>query len=444
MCALFLLVASRCSLAVEPEAEEKSQKSEFSPPQIPSDAYFAEFFSSPDDLSSKWLVSQAKKSGVDEALSKYDGKWSVEVPDSSAILQDFGLVLKSRARHHAISSKLNRVFDFSEDSLVLQYEVKFQNGMECGGAYVKLLSDSPSLDLGTFNDVTPYTIMFGPDKCGLEHKIHFIFRHKNPQSGKYEEKHAKKVSQDLDKYFSDKKSHLYTLVVRSDNTFEVYIDQSLVNSGSLLTDFTPAVNPEKEINDPSDRKPDDWDERSKIVDENAIKPDEWDDDAPEFILDETVVKPEGWLEHEPTMIPDPDAVKPSDWYVNYLDPEIDGEWEAPKIDNPKCSSAPGCGEWHKPKIRNPDFKGKWSPPLIDNPAYKGVWKPKRIPNPDYFEDTQPYKMTPFVAIGLELWSMTESIVFDNFFIANSKRIADDFASETWKLKREAERIADPS
>ena len=27
---------------------------------------------------------------------------------------------------------------------------------------------------------TPYTIMFGPDKCGSDSKLHFIFRHTNP------------------------------------------------------------------------------------------------------------------------------------------------------------------------------------------------------------------------------------------------------------------------
>ena len=32
---------------------------------------------------------------------------------------------------------------------------------------------------------------------------------------------------------------------------------------------------------------------------------------------------------KPQHIPDPDAKKPDDW-----DDEIDGEWEAPQIDNP--------------------------------------------------------------------------------------------------------------
>jgi hypothetical protein len=41
-----------------------------------------------------------------------------------------------------------RPFRFKEGKpLVIQYEVKFQNALECGGAYVKLLSDEENLSL---------------------------------------------------------------------------------------------------------------------------------------------------------------------------------------------------------------------------------------------------------------------------------------------------------
>ena len=76
--------------------------------------------------------------------------------------------------------------------------------------------------------------------------------------------------------------------MRPDNSFEVFVDQTSVNSGNLLEDVTPPVNPPKEIDDPNDKKPDDWDEREKIPDPDAEKPDDWDEDAP-------------------TKIPDPDA-----------------------------------------------------------------------------------------------------------------------------------------
>uniref|UniRef100_A0A8C2NQL7 Calnexin n=1 Tax=Capra hircus TaxID=9925 RepID=A0A8C2NQL7_CAPHI len=206
-----------------------------------------------------------------------------------------------------------------------------------------------------------------PDKCGEDYKLHFIFRHKNPKTGVYEEKHAKRPDADLKTYFTDKKTHLYTLILNPDNSFEILVDQSVVNSGNLLNDMTPPVNPSREIEDPEDRKPEDWDERPKIPDPDAVKPDDWDEDAPAKIPDEEATKPEGWLDDEPEYVPDPDAERPEDW-----DEDMDGEWEAPQIANPKCESAPGCGVWQRPMIDNPNYKGRWKPPMIDNPNYQVV------------------------------------------------------------------------
>lgn len=62
-----------------------------------------------------------------------------------------------------------------------------------------------------FHDRTPYTIMFGPDKCGEDYKLHFIFRHQNPLNKDVEERHAKRADVDLKKFYTDKKTHLYTL-----------------------------------------------------------------------------------------------------------------------------------------------------------------------------------------------------------------------------------------
>lgn len=64
-------------------------------------------------------------------------------------------------------------------------------------------------------------------------------------------------------------------MLNPDNTFEVLVDQTVVNSGSLLSDMTPPVNPPAEIEDPDDQKPEDWDERPKIQDPSATKPEDW-------------------------------------------------------------------------------------------------------------------------------------------------------------------------
>ena len=81
--------------------------------------------------------------------------------------------------------------------------------------------------------------MFGPDKCGTSNKVHFIFRHLNPKTKVYEEKHMNSApSANI-----DKKTSVYTLVINPDNSFEMSINEELVKKGSLLEDFTPPVNP---------------------------------------------------------------------------------------------------------------------------------------------------------------------------------------------------------
>ena len=82
----------------------------------------------------------------------------------------------------------------------------------------------------------------------------------------------------LEEPFKDKQPHLYTLIIRPDNTYSIKFDHNVVNDGSLFTEFTPAVNPPKEIDDPNDKKPENWDEREKIPDPDARKPDDWNED----------------------------------------------------------------------------------------------------------------------------------------------------------------------
>ncbi|XP_077381596.1 calmegin isoform X3 [Festucalex cinctus] len=392
------------------------------------DVYFSETFD--DGSLGRWQLSKTVKEDADDDIAKYDGKWVVEQLKENKVPGDKGLVLKTRAKHHAIAAMLDKPFIFQDEPLVVQYEVNFQDGIDCGGAYIKLLSDTGNVNLEQFHDRTSYSIMFGPDKCGEDYKLHFIFRHKNPLNKDLEEKHAKRADVDLKKFYTDKKTHLYTLVLNPDNSYEMFIDQLSVSRGNLLNDVIPPVNPPKEIDDPNDSKPEDWDERPKIPDPEAVKPDDWDDDAPAKIEDPDAVQPQGWLDEEPEFIPDPNAEKPEDW-----DQEMDGEWEALQIPNPACENAPGCGPWKPPMINNPKYKGKWKAPLVDNPNFKGPWKPGKIPNPEYFEDLQPFKMAPFKAVGLELWSMTSDIYFDNFIITSHKEVADRWASDSWGLKK---------
>ena len=90
---------------------------------------------------------------------------------------------------------------------------------------------------------------------------------------------------------SDELSHLYTLIVNPDNTYEVKIDGESKQTGSLTEDWD--MIPPKEINDPDASKPDDWVDEEEIDDPEDEKPENWDD--------------------EPETIADPDAEQPDDW-----------------------------------------------------------------------------------------------------------------------------------
>ncbi|KAI8908921.1 putative calcium-binding protein precursor cnx1 [Gorgonomyces haynaldii] len=391
-----------------------------------------------DGWDARWSPSAAKKivDGVeDDELLRYRGEWDAQEPTEKLIPGDKGLLLKSEAAHSAISALLKKPLDPTGKDLVVQYEVNAQNGLECGGAYVKLFTYDPSFKPQELVDSTPYTIMFGPDKCGGNNKVHFIFRHQNPKTKVFEEKHLKAYPPSG---IEKGKTSLYTLVVKPDNKFEIFVNQNSVSKGSLLEDFDPSVNPPKEIDDPNDKKPEDWVDEAKIRDPEAKKPADWDEDAPAEIEDPDAVKPDDWLDDAPATIPDPEVKKPEDW-----DDEEDGDWTAPSVPNPACEVVSGCGKWVRPTIKNPAYKGKWTAPLIDNPAYKGVWAPKKIANPDYFEDKHPANFNKIGAVGFELWSMQSGLLFDNIYIGHSEEDAKELAKESWVIKNGLEKQREP-
>ena len=364
----------------------------------------------------------------------FPGEWAVGPGLLGGLEGDSGLIIKSAAKKHAIVSKFKEPLvlgtegNTREKDLVVQYEVRFNTLLACGGAYIKLLTLQENWAVEDFHDKTPYTIMFGPDKCGATNKVHFILRYKSPVTGLFEEKHFKNAPA----VSPGTNTHVYTLVIRPDHSFEIFIDQVSSVKGNLLSDMDPAINPPPLIDDPDDFKPSDWVDDDKIADPEARKPDDWDENAPRQIEDSSVVKPSGWMENAPETIPDPNATKPNDW-----DEESDGVWEAPLVPNPVCEQV-GCGEWKRPKIANPAFKGKWTAPLIPNPAYKGVWVPKQVPNPNFFEDKNPY-VHPVGALGIEVWTMQNEIEFDNFFIGDSLAEAQLFAANTFGKKSVVEK-----
>lgn len=405
-------------LALEYHPFNKSQLSEES---------IFEQFDYPSLADSPWKVSRAKKydEGRDEIV-QYKGEWAIEKPRLyPGFENDFGLVMKSRASHYSIAYKLPHPINNINKDLVVQYEVKLQNGLDCGGAYIKLLDESNNYQF--LNSETPYQIMFGPDKCGSDNKIYFILRKKLP-NGEIEEKQLRfpplARTNDL--------SNLYTLIIRKNNDFEIRINGKVVELGNLITDkdlFSPTMNPPKVIEDPNDKKPSDWDDRKYIPDPTVEPPEDYEKlHAHPVIPDPNAVKPDEWDESAPRYIPDPEAVKPLD---------ASDDWQPPMIVNPKCET--GCGTWTPPMIGNAEYIGPWFAPEIENPNFQGIWEPRKVDNPDYYELENPYQMDkPVGGLGFELWNMDGEVLFDNIYVGNSIAEGELIGNETFTVKQKME------
>jgi len=331
------------------------------------------------DWEDRWIVSDAKKSSGEA------GKWRVSAGDFPGDADaDKGLQTTQDARFYFTTSKLKKPFSNEGKDLVIQFSVKHQQKIDCGGGYIKLLPSN--VDQAHFNGDSPYLIMFGPDICGSStKKVHVIFNYKS------ENKLIKKTIACKD----DQLTHVYTLIVHPDNTYEVRIDGSKVESGNLEDDWD-FLEP-KMIKDPSQKKPSDWVDDAQIDDPNDTKPANWDD--------------------VPKTIPDPEAEKPDDW-----DDEEDGEWEAPTLPNP---------EW----------KGEWKPKKIPNPAYKGKWVHPEIENPAYVEDKTLYRYQDIGAVGFDLWQVKSGTIFDNILVTDSVAEAEALLADTWSKNKAAEKAA---
>jgi len=208
--------------------------------------YFEEDFNDDDGWKSRWVVSDWKKS--DGTAGVWDLSAGKFFSDKD---EDNGLHTTQDARFYAISAKIKE-FSNKDKTLVVQFRIKHEQNIDCGGGYVKLLPEG--LDQQNFNGESPYNIMFGPDICGSTKRIHVILTYKGKN-------HL--INKNLP-CESDELSHIYTLILRPDNTYEVLVDNKEKAKGKLDEDweFLPA----KQIKDPSLSKPTDWVDDKEIPD----------------------------------------------------------------------------------------------------------------------------------------------------------------------------------
>ena len=90
-------------------------------------------------------------------------------PDS--LKSDLGLELTQENKFYGVGAPF--ALNFKGKDIVAQYEFNAEK-LECGGAYIKLPRVGSEAQFSDLNADSPYSIMFGPDKCGPTAKVHFI------------------------------------------------------------------------------------------------------------------------------------------------------------------------------------------------------------------------------------------------------------------------------
>ncbi|KDO53080.1 hypothetical protein CISIN_1g014803mg [Citrus sinensis] len=226
-----------------------------------SEIFFEERFD--DGWRSRWVISDWKRSEGKAGYFKHTaGKWHGD-PD------DKGIQTHTDARHYAISAKIPE-FSNKNRTLVVQYSIRFEQDIECGGGYIKLLS--AYVNQKKFGGDAPYSLMFGPDICGTQKKhLHVILSY---QGQNYPIKKELECE-------TDKLTHFYTFILRPDASYSILIDNRERDSGSMYTDWD--ILPPRKIKAVNAKKPADWDDREYIDDPNAVKP-EFEDDPDLYVL----------------------------------------------------------------------------------------------------------------------------------------------------------------
>jgi calnexin len=209
-------------------AEEATPEAAVEPyvPKVEFQYEFLETFQGDDVIKTKRWVQSSK--------DKYSGQSWVHATEfetvESGIVGDKSLITAIPHKHYGIVRALDTPVDPKGKDLVVQYEVRLNKGIGCSGAYLKLIAADDAFEPEQLSEDTGFSVMFGPDKCGGTNKVHLIIRVQNPITKEWEEKHmTKPVPTETDNL-----SHLYTLVIRNDDTFKVMVD-SVVKAEGMST-----------------------------------------------------------------------------------------------------------------------------------------------------------------------------------------------------------------
>lgn len=323
--------------------------------------YFKEEFTD-DDWQKRWTASQHPRKDWGKFVltpGLYYGD-----PEISK-----GIQTSEDGKFYALTTKFEP-FSNKDKVLVIQYSVKYEQDIKCGGAYVKLFDCS--FNPKTFHSYKPYLIQFGPDICGFK-KIHVIFNYEERKLAMKRELSCK----------DDRLTHLYTLVIKPDNSYLIKIDNKIERTGMLLED--------------------------------------WDFVPRRMINDTKVTKPLG----NPKSTDLKDA-KSHDW--NQTDVEFYFNGEEQKNDDLK-----------RPMIKN-SVNEEWKSKSTDSSNYKGQRLDHLSENHEHLSHSDLYRYDEICGIGFDIWQVESGTLFDNILITDDELEAEKHGNDTWGIIKEKEKL----
>merc|ERR1719305_379243 len=155
-------------------------------------AYFTEEFG--EGWEDRWTAASK------DDLGKFVASAGEYYNDADA---DVGIKTSEDAKFYGLAAKFDS-FSNEGKKLIVQFRVKHEQNIDCGGGYVKVF---PSTEDAAELDMESYNLMFGPDICGPgTRKVHVIFEYNGKQL-----QNKKSIACKF-----DEASHLYTLIVSPD------------------------------------------------------------------------------------------------------------------------------------------------------------------------------------------------------------------------------------
>jgi calreticulin len=308
-------------------------------------------------LQSQWQLPEEQFLAIGE-LETSSGTFYADAEESR------GMRTTQDSQFYTAFAPFKEPLDTCNKDLVLQFSVKNEHELKCGGTYFKLSSGDTNLK--AYSGDTAFKVLFGPDVCGPTRRVFLML-----------ERDGRVLTMNRQiEYPNDRFTHFYTLVVNHPSMkYRVMIDGKVVGGGEIVDDFSKWSDEPRLIPDPESKKPEDWDDRVMVDDPEDSKPEDYDLDVP-------------------PMIADPDAQEPEDW-----DETEENPWRAPEIPNP---------EWVE-----------WTPRQIPNPKYKGLWRPKLVANPAFKPETVATCYKDLTHIVLDVWQVQAGSIFDNILVTDS-------------------------